>query len=188
MWLRMLHIWFDAYYSLLSMLLCQKNLFMLKFMHVLWSYWFEAKCYVLIFKTCTSMTNICSTIGLYAKSFDGQISRDFHVNSVLKWPNVSAPCRRYLAKFPWISLSQFLPDMSGPWLKHIRSTGYIQPISQTCPALGSNISDLLDISSLSVRHVRPSGWRVYKGAHTPSNPRPLSLLLHFISWQLQGAP
>jgi hypothetical protein len=39
---------------------------------------------VLIFKTCPSMTNICTTIGIYAKSFNNQISRDFQVLFVLK--------------------------------------------------------------------------------------------------------
>jgi hypothetical protein len=38
----------------------------------------------LIFKTCPSMTNICTTIGLYAKSFNNQISRGFQVSFDLK--------------------------------------------------------------------------------------------------------
>jgi hypothetical protein len=69
---------------------------------------------VLFFKTCPSMTNICTTIGLYAKSFDNQISRVFQVIFDLKWPDMSAPCRTCPTKIPLETLSLFLPDMFDP--------------------------------------------------------------------------
>jgi hypothetical protein len=46
---------------------------------------------ILIFKSCPSMSNICTIIGLYAKSFDNQFSRGFQVSSDPIWPDMSAP-------------------------------------------------------------------------------------------------
>jgi hypothetical protein len=43
MWLRMLHIWFKLVITCWACFYV-KILFMLKFMHVLWSYWFKATC------------------------------------------------------------------------------------------------------------------------------------------------
>jgi hypothetical protein len=68
---------------LLSMLLCQKfnlcsNLCMFYDLND-----FKPN-KVLIFKTCPSMTNICTTIDLYANSFDNQISRALQASFVLK--------------------------------------------------------------------------------------------------------
>jgi hypothetical protein len=47
--------------------------------------------YVLIFKTCPIMTYICTTIGLYAKSFNNHLSRGFQVSSDPIWPDMSNP-------------------------------------------------------------------------------------------------
>jgi hypothetical protein len=69
MWLRVLYIGFEACYYLLSLLLCQNSIYAqiyACFMILLLS----SHMYVLIFKSCSSLTIICTTIGLYAKSFD----------------------------------------------------------------------------------------------------------------------
>jgi hypothetical protein len=67
----------------LSLLLSQKNSIYAQIYACFMISLLSSHMYVLIFKTCPYITNICTTIGLYAKSFIYRLSRGFQINSVL---------------------------------------------------------------------------------------------------------
>jgi hypothetical protein len=157
MWLRILHIWFEACYYLLSLLLCQK-FYLFIFYDLI-----DFKPYVcLICKTCPSMTNICTTIGLYAKSFDIWITRVFQISPVLIWSGISG---------------LFLPGSSKSVI-----TGHVWPLARTYSA---NWTEHIQLPSRTYPALELAG---IKGeVHTPLNP---SLLFHplFNSLCLQALP
>jgi hypothetical protein len=80
----------------------------------------SSQMYILIFKTCPSMINICTTISLYVKSFDIQISRVSKSFSTQKDRTCPPP----------------LSDISG--LRHWKT---LSLKSRTCLAPGPDISD-----------------------------------------------
>jgi hypothetical protein len=164
MWLRVLHIWFDVCYSLLSMLLCQKFYLCSNLCMFYYLIDFKPNVY-LIFKTCPSMTNICTTIGLYAKSFDNQFSRGFQVSFNQIWPDMSAPFARHI----WPNLSETSKsEITG----HVWPLAQTYPVDRTYPAPQPNISG-----------ARAKGYK--RGVLTPSNPRPLiSSPLHSLRLQV----
>jgi hypothetical protein len=74
MWLRMLHIWFDACYSIVEYAFMSK-FYLCSNVCMFYDLIDFKPNIVLISKTCPSMTNTYTTIVLYTKSFDNQISR-----------------------------------------------------------------------------------------------------------------
>jgi hypothetical protein len=82
---------------------------------------------VLIFKTCPSMTNICTTIGLYAKSFDNQISRV----SMPFLPQIDQTCHPFVGHI-W---PKELEISKSEITRHDRPLDQTYPAARTYPVL-----------------------------------------------------
>jgi hypothetical protein len=104
--------------------------------------------YVLIFKTCPSMTNICTTTGIYTKSFDNQFSRGFQVSFIQIWPDISSKSK---------------------------ITRHVQPLARTYPADQTYVASQPDIFDARANRYK-SGVHTPSNPGTPISS-PLQILV-----------